>query len=142
MRISTRSRYGLRAVVELAIEGRPMLLKEISGRLKVSMKYLDHIFSSLKRAGIIRSIKSHSGYVLSKRPSKIKAIDVIKALEGLSFVDCIESPQICNRAGSCATQVLWKRLKGVVEKILDISIKELADIQRKLNVRSKNMYYI
>jgi len=143
MKLSTRARYGLRAIVEIGLNnGKPMLLKDISKKIGVSMKYLDHIFSSLKKSGIIKNLKSHGGYVLSKKPENITALEVVKVLDGeISVVDCISS-NVCEKIGRCVANELWKEINKAIEEILRINLKDLILRQRKLNSKKVKIYYI
>ncbi|MDY6787787.1 MAG: Rrf2 family transcriptional regulator, partial [candidate division WOR-3 bacterium] len=88
MKLSTRSRYGLRAMIDIAMQdNQPVLLKDIANLEHLSMKYLDHIMGGLKRAGLIRRV--NEGYLLSREPDKITAYDIISVLESsVKSVDC------------------------------------------------------
>jgi len=149
MKLSTKTRYGMRAMVDLTLhyDKGPVLLKDIAKREEVSMKYLDHIISALKASGLIENAKTrHSGYVLSRSPSEIKAYEIIKAVEGsLAPVDCVDDPEICHRANSCATINLWKKLKDSMIAVLEgVTLEDLAKEQREAieQQRKGQMYYI
>ncbi len=149
MKLSTKARYGMRAMVDLALhyEKGPVLLKDIAERQEVSMKYLDHIISTLKANGLIESVKTgHSGYVLSRAPCQIKTYEIIKAVEGsLAPVGCVDDPKICHRANLCATINLWKKLKKSMRDVLEgVTLEGLAKEQREIiEQKTKGeMYYI
>lgn len=138
MKISTRSRYGLKAMVDLAVhyQVKPLLLKDIAQKQKISMKYLDHIFKPLKRKGWIKRVKG--GYVLSDPPEKIRCYDIISFLEG-SFVslDCVESPDVCTESNSCVTVDIWRSIEDSIKNALQcVTLKELAQRQSK---KEKNL---
>lgn len=122
MKLSTKARYGMRAMIDLALHcgDRPVLLKEIAKRQEVSMKYLDHIISALKAQGLVKNVKmKHGGYMLTKPPSKIKAYDVVRAVEGpLTPVECVDDPKICERSSFCVTIDLWRQIKESIIAVL------------------------
>ncbi|MBN2054691.1 Rrf2 family transcriptional regulator [bacterium] len=111
MRLSTRIRYGLRAMMELAEhrEDTPLLVKHISDRQEISKKYLENLLIALKNGGLVRSIRgSKGGYRLTRDPADISVADIVFALEGpLGVVDCLTDPGCCNRSGDCVTQEFW-----------------------------------
>ena len=149
MKLSTKARYGMRAMVDLALHYKkgPILLKDIAERQEVSMKYLDHIISTLRVNGLIENAKMrHSGYVVSRPPCQIKAYEIIKAVEGsLAPVDCVDDPKICHRADFCATINLWKKLKESMRDVLEgVTLEDLAKEQREIIEQETKgeMYYI
>jgi Rrf2 family protein len=110
MKFSTKTRYGMRAMIELAncYKDKPILLKVIASRLGVSMKYLDHIISSLKARGLIVRLKD--GYVLGRAPEKIKCDEIVDVLEGsLNPVVCIDSPSVCKKYSQCKAKKVWEK---------------------------------
>jgi len=149
MKLSTKARYGMRAMVDLALhygQG-PVLLKDMARRQEVSMKYLDHIIQTLKTHGLIQNVKTrHGGYVLSKSPSQTKAYEVIQAVEGpLVLAECINDPNICERSDFCVTIDLWKRLGESMATVLqETTLEDLAKRQKKKGEQAKKtlMYYI
>lgn len=136
MKLSTKGRYGARAMVDIALHQRegPTLLKDIAKRQGISEKYLERIITSLKVAGLIKSIRgAHGGYILAKPPSEIKLSEIIRALEGsLAPVECVDDPTYCNRAGICVTRDVWVKIKDRINEVLEsISLKDLVDQQVK-----------
>ena len=135
MKISTRSRYGLRALVELAScnEGECMPLRIIAERHGMSEYYLEQLFAPLKKAGIVTSIRGpQGGYRLSRPPQEVTAGDVMRVLEGtLSPVDCLEDESYACAAASCEncnTKSLWAKLYAGVSEMLDtICLADLAE---------------
>lgn len=126
MKISTRGRYGLRALVELAaLEGDAcMPLRLIAQRHGMSEYYLEQLFSPLKKAGIVKSIRgAGGGYKLNRATDDISAGDVIRVLEGtLSPVDCLEDESYECPAASCETcntRPVWEKLYAGVSEVLD-----------------------
>ena len=123
MRISTRARYGLRLMVEIAanFKKRPVFLKEIARNIDVSEKYLSQIIIPLKGKGLVSTYSgAHSGYVLSRPPSKIKLKEVVEILEGdLSLIDCVNNPSVCRKAAVCVTRDVWTKLGGKISEVLN-----------------------
>ncbi len=122
MRISTRARYGLRLMVEIALSyGKgPIFLKEISRNIDVSEKYLSQIIIPLKGKGLINTYSgAHSGYILSKPPSEIRLKEIVEILEGdLSLIDCVNNPSVCDKVSTCVTRDIWTRMGDKISEIL------------------------
>ncbi len=122
MKLSTRGRYGARALVELAKhhgQG-PLALKEMADRQQIPLKYLEQIAMVLKGAKFIKSVRGPAGgYVLARSPDKIHLLEIIETLEGsMSFVSCVKDPSVCDRVESCAFNDLWRRISNETSKIL------------------------
>lgn len=120
MKLSSRFRYGLRLLVDLAANYQkgPVLLKNIAACEKISKKYLEQIVITLRTAGLIRAIRgSKGGYFLIKPPYKIKLVEIHKILEGpFAPVDCLDNPEICPLTEGCPTRELWADLAESIEK--------------------------
>lgn len=133
MKMSTRGRYALRAVVDLAIhyEDGPVLLKDIAERQDVSLKYLDHIIRPLREKGLIK--RESGGYRLSRPPNEIATLEVVENVEGsLAPVPCINYPGNCSRKNICAAFDVWKSIKESIEAVLKTqSLKDLAEEQKR-----------
>jgi|APFre7841882590_1041340.scaffolds.fasta_scaffold22058_3 Rrf2 family protein len=154
MRLSTHTRYGVRAIFDIAYhsEGLETQVKDISRRQGISQRYLEQIFQKLKRAGIIGSKRGPSGgYFLSKKPENITVGEVIRVTEGgIIPVLCVNpenSTQPCERSGECVTQIIWneagKRLKEYFDSI---TIKDLCNQAQEMGLKKhldkRFMYYI
>ena len=154
MRLSTQTRYGVRAIFDIAYhsEGLETQVKDISRRQGISQRYLEQIFQKLKRAGIVGSKRGPSGgYFLSKKAEDITVGEVIRITEGgIAPVLCInpkDSTQPCERSGECVTQIIWieagKRLKEYFDSI---TIKDLCNQAQKMGLKKdldkRFMYYI
>jgi Rrf2 family protein len=143
MKLSTRGRYGARALVELAKhdgEG-PLALKEMAERQQIPLKYLEQIAMVLKSAKLIKSIRGPSGgYTLARPPEEINLLEIVETLEGsLSFVNCVKDPSTCDRVESCAFNDLWKRISTETSKILrSVTLAEMArkDCEKQSSVAS------
>ena len=133
MKLSTRTRYGVRALLELAGSyGKgPLQIKVIAHRQDISVKYLEQLIAILKSAGLVKSIRgSKGGYVLAKTPNQIKLGDVFDCLEGLSAitVECVENENYCVRAADCVTRQVWTQLQETMENVLQsITLQDLID---------------
>jgi len=150
LKISTKGRYGLEAIVDLAIhstEGH-VNLKSISERCGISEAYILQIFLILRRAGIVESIRgAQGGYVLSRDPSKITVADVLTALEGpLAPVDCIieGTKNPCDRYESCVTRELWEKIMISLNEVASsITIADLVQCYNTYTSENKELeYYI
>jgi Rrf2 family cysteine metabolism transcriptional repressor len=143
VKISTRSRYGLRALLELALhygEG-PLMMQKIADSQGVSRKYLDSIFASLKTAGLVRSRRGvGGGHLLAKEPTTVKLGDVMRALEGpLSLVDCVGDSALCDRSHRCVTRDVWSEVGAAIDTVLDnITLADLVIKYRDKNAAVDN----
>jgi Rrf2 family protein len=141
MRISTRGRYALRAMVDLAQHGGsgPVLRQDIAERQQISADYVAQLFRHLQAAGLVQGVKGPGGgYLLARDPSLIRAGDVVQAVEGpVAVVHCTlpcpgEGPA-CSRMAGCATHLLWQRVSDAVTEVLDsVTVQELADQAQQL----------
>lgn len=128
MKLTTRSRYGLRAMVVMAREyDKPIYLKDIAAHEDISMKYLDNIIRPLKSAGLIR--RQSDGYILARDPSQINAWEIVSLLEGDIFpVECAGESPNCYHSPQCTTRHLWKRIGDSYREILqNTSLESLAE---------------
>ncbi len=139
MKLSTRARYALRAMVDLAMncDQRPVSRKEISARQGISPHYMEQLFAKLRDAGIIEAVRGPGGgYLLSKSANEITAGEVVRAVEEvLAPVPCLreESPSDCERAPTCPTRRLWRQLGQRADEFLDSkTIQDLCDEARQL----------
>ena len=134
MKISTKGRYGLRALIDLArySEIEPVSINSIATRQAISEGYLEQLMSLLKKAGLIKSIRgAGGGYVLAKDMSEISVGDVLRALEGsLQPVECAAFSQddSCEAAGGCVTKYVWQRInESINQTVNEISLKQLVE---------------
>ena len=122
MKMSTKIRYGTRAILELAAhygEG-PIELKEIARKEDIPLKYLEQVIIPLRTAGLIKSIRgSKGGYTLAKLPSKIRLSNVFETLEGpVSLTECLQDPTVCQKIAVCVTRDIWKEVSDAINGIL------------------------
>lgn len=123
MRLSTRSRYGVRALTALASSEIPdgRCAREIADEEDLSKKYLESILAQLRTAGFVRSVRgAHGGYVLAQEPSEVTVGAVVRALEGsLALVECSDDPAYCDRADDCVTRDVWVAAEKALNDTLD-----------------------
>ena len=136
MRISTKCRYGVSAVIDMAIhrEEGMLLIGDIAKRLEISTGYLEHIIMPLVSAGIVRSNRGAKGGVrLAQPPENTKLIDIFRIYEGpIAIVDCVSDSSVCHRSSSCVTRELWTKLAAEVSKVL--ASRTVADIAKSHQV--------
>ncbi|MFC1755392.1 RrF2 family transcriptional regulator [Thermoproteota archaeon] len=122
MKLSTRTRYAIRALVDLAVNsnGFPIFIKDIAARQAVSVKYLEALFYQLKQSGLIRSIRgARGGYLLDKKPEEITLWDLVTYLETSSeLIECISDKGICERKMMCPSIDIYKEISERWKQIL------------------------
>ena len=140
MKLSTKGRYGLRAMVDLAAysENEPVSITNISDRQGISERYLEQLMAMLKKNGLVKSIRgAGGGYVLAKPVQEISVGDILRALEGsLEPVECsgFQSEEGCKSADSCVTKYVWQRINENINRTVDeIKLDHLVEERRKLN---------
>lgn len=137
MRMSTRGRYGLRAMMELALRhGQPPArLKDVAQTQEIPLAYLRELMMTLAAAGLVRPVRGpRGGYVLTRDPAQITVLEIVEPLEGpLVIVDCTANPEVCNRAQECPARRFWGALAGqMAELFRDTSLLALANGEAKL----------
>ena len=149
MKLSTKGRYGVKAMLDLALhnsEGQ-ISLKSIAERQNISENYLEQLFASLRKAEIVKSIRgSQGGYNLAHEPKNISVGDILRALEGsLAPVDCVSDidPVKCERSEACVTKVIWEKIRDGVNSVVDsISLENLIEEHQKSKGTENFTYYI
>jgi len=136
MKLSTKGRYGTRAMLDIAshVEKGPCVMKDISARQNISPKYLDHILSALRRAGLIKNIRGKGGgYMLAKPASTINLKEIIEAVEGsLAPVECVDDADLCDRSTVCPTIEVWRKLRDAIEGVLvATTLESLVESQKQ-----------
>jgi len=147
MKLSTRSRYGTRALLELALHRgeEPVFLKDIARRQQISLSYLEQLTAPLIAGRIIRSTKGPKGGIsLAKKPEEIKLSEVIGLLEGsVALVECVNDPAVCDRSEFCVTRDIWSELKMVMDGVLEsTTLQDLVERHRRKNQPEPAMFYI
>ena len=130
MKISTKGRYGLRAVLDIAMHDEAASVSSIAARQFISENYLERLIAMLKKAGIVNSLRgAQGGYVLARPAEEISVGEVLRALEGdLNPVDCSERDgSLCEGSDTCVTKFVWKRISDSIKQAVDnLMISELA----------------
>ena len=145
MKISTKGRYAVRVMLDLAVHntGECIKVKEIATRQDISEKYLEQIISVLNKAGYVRSVRgAHGGYRLAHEPSHYTVGDILRLTEGsLAPVACLDSDvNECERCDICDTLAIWKDLETAINNVVDsFTIQDLVDRQ---NARISGTYSI
>lgn len=145
MKLSTRARYGMRAILEIAkhYNKGPVSIKEIARNQEISEKYLEHLLVFLRSAELIKSTRgAKGGYVLVRPPEEIRLSQIVRVLEGsLSPVDCVDTPTICNRSGFCPTRDVWSLIKHSIAQVLySITLQGLIEREEK-KLKDKPLVY-
>lgn len=138
MKLSTKGRYGLRALIDLAqySEEEPVSITSISDRQGISERYLEQLMAKLKKAGLVKSIRgAGGGYVLEKNMNEISVGDVLRALEGnLDAVQCsgLNPEEGCKTADSCVTKYVWQKINDSINQTVDsILLEQLVEESKK-----------
>jgi Rrf2 family protein len=154
MRLSTKSRYGVRAIFDIAYHsgGLPTQIKEISKRQGITPRYLEQIFQKLKRAGILKSIRGpKGGYYLARKIDKINVGDVIRAMEeSMVPVFCataLKGRKKCRRETHCVAQLIWREAGQRLTEYFDsMSIEKMCNMAKELGIEKqldhRFMYFI
>ena len=132
MKLSTRTRYGTRALFELAKSyGKgPLQIRIIAAQQDISGKYLEQLMAILKSAGLVRSVRgAKGGYILAKAPNQIKLSEVFDCLEGpVATVECVENDSFCARVADCVARQVWMQVQEAIMNVLQsITLQDLVD---------------
>jgi len=147
MKLSTKGRYGTRALLELALHqgAGPIILKDVAQRQQIPLQYLEHLMTPLIRGGIVRSARGARGGVwLAKLPQEIRLSEVIHLLEGsISPAECVNNPGVCARSELCVTRDIWGEMKEAMNGVLEsTTLQDLVERHRKKEQPEPAMYHI
>jgi len=147
MKLSTRGRYGTRALLDLALHRgeKPVPLKDIAQRQDIPLQYLEHLITPLIAGGIVWSTRGARGGVsLARPPEEIKLSEVIGLLEGsIAPVECVNDPKYCSRSELCVTRDIWGELKKVMDGVLEsTTLQDLVERHKKKEQPEPVMYHI
>ena len=136
MKLSTRGRYGIHAMYDLAVnDGGPQSIKAIAERENIPEAYLEQLIAVLKRQGLVISTRgAQGGYALSRPAEEITVGDVLRALEGgLSLVDCVQEEDACGRSCDCPARILWQKIQAGLDSIVDgITLKDMVEDHERI----------
>lgn len=149
MKVSTKGRYGLMAMFDLALHygDGPISLKSVAERQLLSDHYLEQLIASLRKSGLVKSVRgAQGGYMLADSPSKITVGDIIRVLEGpLGPSECVleDEPSACDRADCCVTRVVLEKIRSSISEVIDsITLQDMLDDYEKIENKDNYMYYI
>ncbi|SHI66396.1 transcriptional regulator, BadM/Rrf2 family [Clostridium amylolyticum] len=143
MKLSTKGRYGVKAMVDLAIhyDETPVSIKSISERQNISEYYLEQLFSPLRRAKLIRSVRgAQGGYFLNKSPKDITVAEIMEILEGpIEISECVDGVP-CTNVDCCATRLLWKKIKDSIDDVMQsVTLQDIIDDYNRLNTKNSTI---
>ena len=138
MKISTKGRYGLRILIDLAAHdnGKPRLIRDIAQAQQISEKYISRLVIALRRAGLIRSVRGvNGGFHLAKQPQEITLLEVLEVMEGtVSIVECVKFAPLCSRQNLCGVRTIWQQLNDNIRNMMsEVTLKEILEACQKQN---------
>lgn len=148
MKVSTKSRYGIRALIDLTVNSKSshVSLVHIATRNQISVHYLEHVFSALKREGIVKSVKgAQGGYVLAESPEYITVERIIRAVDGNYEIEreSLNQDELGNTVSAVMDELLWDRLNEQAREVLQtVTLADLVDEFTKRTEAEQSMYYI
>lgn len=145
MKLSTRSRYGTRLLLDLAqhYNQGPIQLGDIAKRQDISVKYLEQIIIPLKKAHFVESVRGpKGGHFLAKPPEEITVAEVVALLEdGASLVECTERAEICQRANTCPTRLIWKEAsQAMFDTLRSVTLADL--VEKAMTAENKELFHV
>ena len=147
MRLSTKGRYGTRAMLDLAVRQTdgPVNIAEIARREDISARYLEQLMIRLASRELVRPVRGRGGgFVLARTPAEITLGEIIEALEGpVNIADCTRDPGVCDRSALCTTREIWEELSQTITIHLgQITLEDMAQRHRKKHESEMGMYHI
>lgn len=147
MKLSTKGRYGLKAMFDLALFGgeTPVSLTSISERQHISVNYLEQLIAPLRKAGLVKSVRgAQGGYLLAKPASEITVADILFTLEGsLAPTDCVNdqgSEEGCSNAGYCVTRIIYEKMRDSINDVVkSIALQDMIDDHVQLKGKNKDI---
>lgn len=146
MKLSTKGRYGLKAMYDLAIHygDGPIALKSVAERQRISDHYLEQLVAVLRKADLVKSVRgAQGGYMLARTPEEITVGDIIRALEGpLGPSDCVleEDAHVCDHAECCVTRVVWEKIRISISDVIDsITLQDMVNDYVKMQSKLQPM---
>ncbi|MDR1493912.1 MAG: Rrf2 family transcriptional regulator [Planctomycetaceae bacterium] len=139
MKISTKGRYGLRILLDIAIygtENKPRTIREVAINQEISEKYISRLIIELRKSGLVASVRGAAGgFKLGKSPEDVTILEIFEVMEGpINLVDCVNSDLACNRTKGCVPRVLWSTINQSVREIFArYTLKDLIDIHKANN---------
>lgn len=142
MKLSTRGRYGIHAMYDLAcnFNAGPQPIKAIAERQTISEAYLEQLFAQLKRDGLVNSVRgAQGGYTLARPPEQTTVGDVLRSLEGgLNLVDCLLEEDACGKSCACPSRIVWMKIRDGLNAVVDgISLQDMIDDYQCLSAQGE-----
>lgn len=143
MKLSTRGRYGIHAMYDLACNynAGPQPLKMIAERQSIPEAYLEQLFALLKRDGLVNSIRgAQGGYTLARAPEETTVGDVLRSLEGgLNLVDCLMEEESCGKSCACPSRIVWMKIRDGLNAVVDgITLQDMIDDYKRLSAQGES----
>ncbi|MES0362822.1 MAG: Rrf2 family transcriptional regulator [Desulfobacteria bacterium] len=137
MKLSTRSRYGTRMMLDMAqhYDAGPVQIGDIARRQDISVKYLEQLVIPLKKADYVKSVRGpKGGYMLARHPKEITVGEIVNVLEGgVNLSDCIENPDLCEKSTDCLTRGLWEEAtKAVYDTLNSVTLSEMIETGKRV----------
>lgn len=138
MKISTKGRYALRIMIDLALNPNqgPVRVKDIASRQDISEKYLEQIIAMFNKAGYVKSVRgAQGGYLLTKEPTEYTVGMILRLAEGsIAPVSCVDdTSEGCERKDACVSAMLWEKINTAVNEVVDnTTLQDLVDWQRNI----------
>jgi Rrf2 family protein len=147
MKLSTRSRYGIRAMLALAMDGgpEPVMTKDIAEKQNLPATYLEQLMLTLRKSGLVNATRgAKGGYVLARDSGSITIAQIVEALEGtLDIADCVDVPSCCLDPACCALKDLFTKANQALYNVFDgVTLAELAEDQKGREASGAPMYFI
>ncbi len=144
MKLSTRSRYGTRLLLDMAqhYNQGPVQLGDIARRQEISVKYLEQIIIPLKKAHYVESVRGpKGGHALTRPPEQITVGEIVALLEdGVSLVECTEHSEVCERSPSCPTRLVWKEAaRAMFDKLYTVTLADLLRLGQAFEIETKEL---
>lgn len=142
MKLSTRGRYGIHAMYDLAcnFNAGPQPIKMIAERQSIPEAYLEQLFALLKRDGLVNSTRgAQGGYMLSRAPEETTVGDVLRSLEGgLNLVDCLLEEETCGKSCACPSRIVWMKIRDGLNAVVDgITLQDMIDDYKRLSAQGE-----
>ena len=142
MKLSTRGRYGIHAMYDLALNygAAPQCIKAIADRQSIPEAYLEQLIASLRRDKLVTSVRgAQGGYMLARAPDQITVGEVLRTLEGgLNLVDCLAEEDVCGKSCECASRIVWKKISDGLNAIVDgITLQDMVDDYNRISAQGE-----
>jgi Rrf2 family protein len=144
MKLSTRAKYGIHAMLDLAMSrsGEPQSIKSIAERQGIPEQYLEQLVGLLRREGLVSSVRgAQGGYLLAKAPEEVTMAELMRVLEGpIALSDCLEDRGCCERSVACSARRVWERLSQSIDRVLrSVTLEDMLEDHRRLQAKMEDV---